>query len=50
MSVGSSRSRLEGSVPSISPSVFDETKIMADTAVDHKIFKSSICGGRHRSS
>ena len=37
MSVGSSRSRLEGSVPPILPSVFDETNIMANTAVRHKI-------------
>ena len=50
MIVASSRSRLEGSVPSILTSVFDETKIMADTAVDHKIFKINICDGRHKSS
>ena len=37
MSVASSRSRLEGSVPPILPSVFDETNIMANTAVRHKI-------------
>ena len=45
MSVASSQN-----VPSILPSVFDEAKIMADTAVDHKIFKRNICGGRHRNS